>query len=62
MQELRCDHKLFGILLDSNTLEVKCQSRFCGHERGTVALHRFDLRDGTLIETKVYKNPILRKE
>lgn len=57
--ELRCPHKLHGMLVSDEVLEVKCDSKFCGHEPGVVVLHRFDVRTGELIETKTYKNPDL---
>lgn len=61
--ELRCEHKLVGVLTDDGVLEVKCNSRFCGHEPGVVVIHRFSVEDGKLIETKRYKDtPVITKE
>jgi hypothetical protein len=57
--ELRCPNKLFGELVEE-ILEVKCHSRFCGHEAGVVVIHLFDLSSGKMIETKRYRDP--RKE
>jgi len=59
--ELRCDAKLHGILRN-RTLEVKCDSRFCGHRPGVVVLHTFDLESGELISTERYKTPLLREK
>jgi hypothetical protein len=55
--EVRCESKLWGILIDDGVLEVKCNSAFCGAGKGVVVLHRFSLDDGTLIETKRFKEP-----
>lgn len=56
-RELRCDQgKLFGILM-SDVLEVRCQSRFCGHEPGLVVIHRFSLTTGEMLDTRRYRNP-----
>lgn len=61
--ELRCEHKLFGFLIDSGVLEVKCNSAFCGHEPGVVVLHRFSTKDGSLIETLRFKDtPKIKEE
>ena len=62
MQDLRCiSKKRHGILdAEGHTLEVKCNSRICGAQRGVVVLHRFNLLTGELIETHKYKEP--RKE
>jgi hypothetical protein len=55
--ELRCPHKLHGMMVKEGVLEVKCDSRFCGHGPGVVVLHRFDVTTGELLETKSFKNP-----
>ena len=52
--ELRCENKLHG-LLDEAVIEVKCNSRFCGHGDGVVVFHRFDARTGELIETRKFR-------
>ena len=57
--ELRCPAKLHGVLADG-VIEVKCASRFCGHEQGTVVFHRFDAVTGELVNTVQFKDP--RKE
>lgn len=61
MHDLRCDSKKHAVLVPGEYLEVKCDSRFCGAQRGTVVLHRFDLQTGDMIKTIQYKNPT-RKE
>lgn len=56
-RELRCNQgKLFGILVE-DALEVRCQSRFCGHEPGLVVIHRFSLETGEMLGTRRYRNP-----
>jgi hypothetical protein len=54
--ELRCEHKMHGVLTDNGLLEVKCGSAFCGSKPGVVVLHRFDVVTGELVETKKYKD------
>lgn len=58
--DMRCPHKMHGILVDEKVIEVKCDSRLCGAGPGVVVLHRFDLNTGDLITTIRYKQP--RKE
>jgi len=56
--DLRCDSKKHALLLvDDHTVEIKCNSRFCGHRRGTVVLHRFDLASGQLVKTLRFAEP-----
>lgn len=55
--ELRCDHKLHGILVKPGVLEVRCSSRFCGAGKDAVVLHRFNVSDGSLIDTQRFKEP-----
>lgn len=57
--DLRCPHKLHGMIVSDGVLEVKCDSKFCGHSPGAVVLHRFDVNTGELLETKTFKNPDL---
>lgn len=61
MKEMRCDHKLHGVLIESGIVEFKCNSAFCGAEPGVVVLHRFSAETGNLIETKKYKDPTVRR-
>jgi len=55
MAELRCSHKMHGILNDSGILDIKCDSAFCGHEPGVVVIHQFSTVTGELLGTKRYK-------
>ncbi len=57
MMDLRCDSKKHGVLLDSGLIEVKCDSKFCGHGAGVTVLHRFDAMTGELVDTHMYKDP-----
>lgn len=58
MEELRCGSKLHGLLIiDSQVIEVKCNSRFCGASRDVVVLHRFAITTGELIETRTFRDP-----
>lgn len=57
-KDLRCDSKKHGVLiLDKQLIETKCDSRFCGAQRGVIVLHRFSIESGELLETIRYKNP-----
>jgi hypothetical protein len=59
--EIRCDNGiLFGVVEDG-VLEVKCRSRRCGHEAGTVVIHRFDLLTGEQKGTLQFKDPANQK-
>lgn len=60
--EMRCEHKLHGIVVDG-LVEVKCRSSLCGHKPGVVVIHKFDGLTGELVETKRYKDtPIINTE
>lgn len=54
--ELRC-HKRHAIVIDDNTIEVKCDSRLCGAGPGWTVLHRYHVPSGELISTEKFKNP-----
>jgi len=58
--ELRCAHKLHGILYSeqilSGSFEVRCRSRFCGYQLGVVVIHTIDLADRSVI-TRKFKDP-----
>lgn len=60
--EIRCDNGILFGMVEDNVLEVKCRSRRCGHEVGTVAIHRFDLTTGELQGTLLFNDPATRKE
>lgn len=55
--ELRCEHKLHMVLIDSDTVEVGCSSRLCGAGAGIVVRHRFSLTTKKLLSTTRYKSP-----
>lgn len=55
--QLRCDHKLHGIIPSPRVVEVACDSRYCGAAKGVVVLHRFDIDSGQLVETLRFKSP-----
>jgi hypothetical protein len=54
--DVRCENKKHAEL-EGEFLEVKCDSRFCGAQPGTVVLHQFDARTGELVKTMKFKNP-----
>lgn len=55
--ELRCkEGKLFGILVEG-VLEVRCQSKFCGHAPGVAIIHRFSLETGEMLSDRRYRVP-----
>jgi len=55
MRDLRCNYKKHGVVIDSHTVEIKCDSKFCGAQRGIIILHWFDLETGKLVKTKRFK-------
>lgn len=55
--DIRCPSKKFAVLVDENTLEIKCSSRFCGAKPGVVVLHRYNTQTGELLDTSKYKDP-----
>jgi len=59
--ELRCENSILHGILKDGVLEVKCRSARCGAHRGSVVIHRFSTHTGSLLETKVYKDPAYRK-
>lgn len=59
--EIRCDAKILFGVIEGNILEVKCRSRRCGHEAGTVVIHRFDLTTGEQKGTLQFKDPANQK-
>lgn len=60
--DLRCANGILFGTVDDGVIEVKCRSRRCGHEAGSVVLHRFDLMTGELKGTKKFRNPANKKE
>ena len=61
MIDLRCEAKKHGVLIDDDTVEIKCNSRWCGAKPGTVVLHRFSSKTGELLETLRYADPIVKE-
>lgn len=59
--DLRCDHRLHGILKDG-LLEIKCRDRYCGATEGFVVFHYFDPNTGQMKETRRFKDPAKRSE
>lgn len=55
--DVRCGSKKHGAITEDGNLEVKCDSRFCGAGAGTVVLHTFDVTNGELVKTVMFKNP-----
>ena len=58
--ELRCAHSLQGKMIDGK-LEIKCRSYKCGARSGIIVLHRFDPFTGVLVETKRFRDPMVRR-
>jgi hypothetical protein len=58
MMDLHCENGIKFAELHDGILEVKCRSRRCGAKRGeTVVIHSFSAYDGSLIETRVFRDP-----
>ena len=55
--DIRCPSKLHARLIDQDTIEVACDSRWCGKRPGVVVLHRISLTTGEVIETLKFKAP-----
>lgn len=56
--ELRCPAKLHGVVTGPTSLEVKCNSRFCGAGQGVVVLHTFDTVTGMVTGTRKFSDPL----
>ena len=57
--QLRCNgNKVHGETVGEcfGTLEVYCDSRWCGKRPGTVVSHKFDLATGE-VTTRLFKKP-----
>lgn len=61
-EELRCPSKIHALLVDEHTIEIKCDSRFCGAKPGVVVLHRWNTETGKFLKTLKYKDPNPVKE
>ncbi len=57
MVQIRCESKMWGELTADGYWEIKCPSKFCGAAPGIVVLHRFDPKNGELLETKRFRDP-----
>ena len=56
--ELRCGGTMHGKLnIVGGTLEVKCNRRGCGAQRGIVVLHTFDVKTGKIVGTRKFRDP-----
>ena len=57
--DLRCDNKIkFGELFpELDCIDVKCRSNRCGAEKGTVVIHRFNVKTGQLVMTQLFSEP-----
>lgn len=60
--EIRCPNRILFGKLSQGVLEVKCKSQRCGARHGVVVLHQFDSTTGKLLDTKVYRDPILKEK
>ena len=60
--QIRCEHKMHGILVEPGVIEIKCDSKFCGAGPGITVLHRFDANTGNMLRTDRYANPPGRVE
>jgi hypothetical protein len=61
MTDIRCRGKLHGILINEETVEIKCRSAICGARAGVVVLHEFNIHTGDLVQTRRFKD-IKREE
>lgn len=55
MEEIRCDNKKHGELVDG-VIEIKCSSSFCRLD-GTVVIHRWDALSGERLSDKRFADP-----
>jgi hypothetical protein len=61
--DLHCENGIKFAELFDGYAEFKCRSRRCGAIRGeTVVIHRFSTEDGSLLGTRVFKDPNGKKE
>jgi len=60
--ELRCESKKHGELIEpGQTIEIKCDSRFCGARPGVIVLHKFDVTSGELVGTNRFNTNVRSK-
>lgn len=63
MFDLRCaSGTLFAVVTGDSEVEVRCRKPACGYRPGVLVLHRFDIRTGAVLGTKVYQDAVLLKE
>lgn len=55
--ELRCNSRIIGIVTENGLLEVKCNAKHCGAQKGVVVLHYISLETGELKETRKFRDP-----
>lgn len=56
--ELRCGTTMHAKLdIADGKLEVKCNRRGCGAGRGIVVLHTFDVATGSMVGTRLFRDP-----
>jgi len=61
--KLRCDGTLYGVVSDDHqTIEVRCTRRKCGHEAGVIVLHTLSIETGKVLNTRRFREPLIRKE
>lgn len=62
--ELRCASgiKHGDLTVEDGVLEVKCRSKRCGHQPGTIVIHRFSVLTGALISTRKFNDPVRRDD
>jgi len=60
--DIRCSNgiKFAELDLESGVLSVKCRSRICGAERGSVVIHEFDVFTGQELRTRTFRDPAVR--
>lgn len=58
--DLRCDSGILHGKLEDVVVEFKCKSARCGHQPGTVVLHRFNVLTGELLATVKFTDPTRR--
>lgn len=61
-EDLRCPNGILFGKLGDGVLEVKCRSSRCGASAGKVILHQFSSSTGELLDTKVYRDPHIKKK
>lgn len=55
--ELRCDSKILHGITEEDILEVTCRSARCGKRSGNVVVHRFSIKTGKVLSTRIFQEP-----